>query len=132
LLFPVVSYGTSQAASSWNQRRTRFNNQGGIPGRNPRPLYIATDIPLLPPLSTPDGIQHCELVRNGPSPPSPQRAAPPPPPPHRPGFFEHAEELLATPPPSRSLRTDDCQIDRNRKHAGYLVAEMLKPEPKLL
>ena len=58
--------GVSELSSPSNQRLVSFNDRGGIPGRNLRPLSIATDAPPLPPLPTPEHIRQCELVREQP------------------------------------------------------------------
>jgi hypothetical protein len=45
----------------WKQRRSSFNDRGGIPGRNIRPMSTAGDAPPLPPLPSREQVRHGEI-----------------------------------------------------------------------
>ncbi len=88
----------------WNQRKSSFNDRGGIPGKNLRPASICGDIPPVPPLPRPNTLQQRPSGME-------RQAPPPPPPPHspRPAYLHAEPEAaeLAPPPPSHSPRPMD-------------------------
>ncbi|EHY52010.1 hypothetical protein HRR83_003426 [Exophiala dermatitidis] len=105
-------------------RRSGFNDRGGIPGKNLRPASFANDAPPI----TPEMLQKAYRTS------SEQRQAsigggfspePPPPPPHspRPAYVDYEEDYanfaVAPPPPSHSPRPMDIMPDPWATQSAY-------------
>ncbi|KAL2427311.1 hypothetical protein ABEF95_011576 [Exophiala dermatitidis] len=108
-------------------RRSGFNDRGGIPGKNLRPASFANDAPPITP----------EMVQKAYRTSSEQRQAsigggfspePPPPPPHspRPAYVDYQEDYadfpVAPPPPSHSPRPMDILPDPWAIQSAYWAA----------
>jgi hypothetical protein len=109
----------------WKQRRSSFNDRGGIPGRNIRPMSTAGDAPPLPPLPSREQVMHGEFQKAECQQPYLQtraaerrywpeqfssdpygRPAPPPPPPPPPHY-----------PPPRPIELEDDIPPRPPSHS---------------
>ncbi|OAP62436.1 hypothetical protein AYL99_04639 [Fonsecaea erecta] len=94
--------------SFMSDRRSSFNDRGGIPGRNLRPASYASDAPPI----TQDMIEKAHRTSSMQRQPS----VGPPPPPHspRPEYIDYERDdsnLVAPPPPSHSPRPVDITPD---------------------
>ncbi|KIW30569.1 uncharacterized protein PV07_06305 [Cladophialophora immunda] len=98
--------------SIMSDRRSSFNDRGGIPGKNLRPASFASDAPPI----TPDMIEKAYRTSSMQRQPSVNNEVGPPPPPHspRPAYIDYeggSSDPVAPPPPSHSPRPIDITPD---------------------
>jgi hypothetical protein len=113
----------------WKQRRSSFNDRGGIPGRNIRPMSTAGDAPPLPALPSHEKVRQREFQKVDYQRPyletrtaekkyrpeqvsyDPYESIAPPPPSHSPGLRTiELEGDMPPPPPSHSPRPRSLNI----------------------
>lgn len=107
------SRATQERDGATANRRSSFNDRGGIPGRNLRPASFASDAPPI----TAEMLQKAYRTSSEQRQPSLSHVSAPPPPPHspRPSYIEYDQASspisVAPPPPSHSRRPVDVSSD---------------------
>ncbi|KIW96628.1 uncharacterized protein Z519_02019 [Cladophialophora bantiana CBS 173.52] len=107
-LSPFRRRSIQERESNMSDRRSSFNDRGGIPGKNLRPASLASDAPPI----TPEMIEKAYRTSSMQRQPSIHNEVGPRPPPHspRPSYIDYegdSSDPIAPPPPSHSPRPID-------------------------
>ncbi|EXJ61359.1 uncharacterized protein A1O5_11917 [Cladophialophora psammophila CBS 110553] len=135
-LSPFRRRSIQERESIMSDRRSSFNDRGGIPGKNLRPASLASDAPPI----TPEMIEKAYRTSSMQRQPSIRNEVGPRPPPHspRPSYIDYegnSSYPIAPPPPSHSPRPIDITPDPWTAQAGVWKArrqsagEVLKLQP---